>query len=92
MTTPEVAAPAAPAPVPETGKSFKMPFTMSAPDNTFHLLLGCALFGAGYALAYYAINILILAYSPNNTSPMNPAPLAVLFGLSDPNPDLEPTQ
>jgi hypothetical protein len=42
-------------------------------------LLGLALFAGGYTLAYYAVNILVDAYS--RTATMNPPPLWILFGI-----------
>lgn len=48
------------------------------------LIGGWGFFAAGYTLFYWAVNILVDAYLPNNDTPMNPAPLAVLFGLGSP--------
>lgn len=42
-------------------------------------ILGLGLIAFGYALAYYAINILYHAYF--GTAMMNPAPFTVLLGI-----------
>jgi hypothetical protein len=42
-------------------------------------ILGLALFGFGYACAYYAANIFVSAYT--KTTPMNPAPFTTLLGF-----------
>lgn len=42
-------------------------------------ILGLALFGLGYAVAYYGANILYHAYVKKDLT--NPAPLSVLVGI-----------
>lgn len=53
--------------------------------------LGLAWFSLGYAVFYWAVNILVDAYAPSTNAPMNPAPLAVCLGLSSPVKAAEPT-
>lgn len=42
-------------------------------------ILGLLLFGVGYAILYYAANVLVGAYLRTGT--MNPAPFTVLLGI-----------
>jgi len=44
-------------------------------------LVGTAFFVVGYAVAYWAINILWSAYKPGATAAMNPAPLWLCLGI-----------
>ena len=44
-------------------------------------MVGVALFCVGYAVAYWAINILWSAYKPGATAAMNPAPLYIVLGI-----------
>ena len=46
-------------------------------------ILGLAMVGLGYAVAYYGANILVDAYLRTGT--MNPAPLTVLLGIPQSN-------
>jgi hypothetical protein len=42
-------------------------------------ILGLGLLAIGYAVAYYAIDILVNAYT--KTTPMNPPPIWILLGI-----------
>lgn len=43
--------------------------------------LGLALFGIGYAMLYWATNILVSAYLNKGSTPMNPVPLGMAIGV-----------
>lgn len=44
-------------------------------------MVGTAFFVVGYAIAYWAVNILWSAYKPGSTAAMNPAPLWMCLGI-----------
>ena len=53
-------------------------------------LVGVAFFCVGYAVAYWAINILWSAYKPGATAAMNPAPLYICLGIPSPSGNVGP--